>query len=295
MHDPALKSYFADRDIIEILIRDHVPQWAGEIDFTTLREEPTELVSKKTLEKRRADMIWSADTTDGRRVVFLIEFQRKAEWRMALRTNTYASLILERITPGDPLPELVCLVLYHGDGPWRGPDHVTELFERTDPGRFQLVSWKDEDTGRPADNLAALLLGLARNLPPEEMAEQAASLRQKVAELGNPRLEASLGEKVRTMLELRDYTGVLKLEGAETMEETVDRFQQGLQDLVQRAREGQATVLRRQIARRFGEDTARRVSEVLEGLPGPDAIDMVTDALFECGTGEEFVERLRTA
>ena len=26
-----------------------------------------------------------------------------------------------------------------------------------------------------------------------------------------------------------------------------------------------------------------------------DAIDMVTDALFECGTGEEFVERLRTA
>ena len=172
---------------------------------------------------------------------------------------------------------------------------MTELFKRSDPGRFQLVSWKDEDTGRPADDLAALLLGLGRNLPPEEMAEQAAALRQKVAELGNPRLEAVLGEKVRTMLELRDYTGVLKLEGAETMEETVDRFQQGLQDLVQRAREGQATVLRRQIARRFGEETAGRVSEVIEGMPGPDAIDMVTDALFECGTGEEFVERLRTA
>ena len=87
------------------------------------------------------------------------------------------------------------------------------------------------------------------------------------------------------------------------MEETVDRFQQGLQDLVQRAREGrregrregQKTVLRRQIVRRFGEDTAGRVSEVIEGLPGPDAVDRVTDALFECGTGEEFVERLRTA
>ena len=83
------------------------------------------------------------------------------------------------------------------------------------------------------------------------------------------------------------------------MEETVDRFQQGLQDLVQRAREGrregQKTVLRRQIARRFGEDTAGRVSEVIEGLPGPDALDRVIDALFECGTGEEFVERLRTA
>ena len=284
MHDPALKSYFADRDFIEILILDHVPQWAGEIDFTTLREEPTELVSKKTLEKRRADMIWSADTTDGRRVVFLIEFQRRADWYMAVRTTTYASLTLERIRAGadfrsgDPLPELVCLVLYHGDGPWRGPDHVTELFKRSDPGRFHLVSWKDEDTGRPADNLAALLLGLGRNLPPEEMAAQAAAVRLKVAELGNPRLEASLGEKVRTMLVLRDYTGVLKLEGAKTMEEMVDRFQQGLKDLVQRGaregrregrREGQETVLRRLIARRFGEDTAGRVSECSRGCPGP--------------------------
>ena len=272
----------------------------GRSNFTTLREEPTELVSKKTLEKRRADMIWSADTTDGRRVVFLIEFQRKAEWRMAVRTQTYASLMLERINPGDPLPELVCLVLYHGDGPWRGPDHVTSLFKRSDPGRFHLVSWKDENTGRPAKDLAALLLGLARNLPPEEMAAQAAALRLKLAELGNPRLDAVLAEKVRTMLGLRGYTGILKLEGAETMEETVDRFQQGLQDLVQRGaregrREGQKIVLRRQVARRFGEETAGRVSEVLEGLPGTDAIDMVTDALFECGTGEEFVERLRTA
>ena len=80
------------------------------------------------------------------------------------------------------------------------------------------------------------------------------------------------------------------------MDETVDRFQQGLQELFERgAREGRATVLRRQIARRFGEDTAGRVSEVIEGLPGPDALDRVIDALFECGTGEEFVERLRMA
>ena len=53
-------------------------------------------------------------------------------------------------------------------------------------------------------------------------------------------------------------------------------------------------VLRRLIARRFGEETAGRVSGVLAGLPGPDAVDAVTDALFECGTGEEFVERVGT-
>ena len=32
-----------------------------------------------------------------------------------------------------------------------------------------------------------------------------------------------------------------------------------------------------------------------EGLPGPEGIDRLTDALFECGTGEEFIERVRAA
>ena len=62
MHDPFLKSVFADRRMVEILIRGHVSEWADEIDFTTLREEPTQLVSKKTLQLRHPDMIWSADT-----------------------------------------------------------------------------------------------------------------------------------------------------------------------------------------------------------------------------------------
>ena len=89
------------------------------------------------------------------------------------------------------------------------------------------------------------------------------------------------------------------------MDEMAERFQRGLDELVERgaregrregrregAREGRVMVLRRLIARRFGEETAGRVSGVLDGLPGADAVDTVTDALFECGTGEEFVERV---
>ena len=102
------------------------------------------------------------------------------------------------------------------------------------------------------------------------------------------------------MLELRGYTQKLQLGGAKTMNELDDRFQRGLDELVQRGarqgrQQGQVMVLRRQITRRFGEETAGQVSEVLEELPGPDGIDRVTDALFECGTGEEFIERVRTA
>ena len=315
MHDPFLKSVLADHRMIEILIRDHVPEWADAIDFSTLRQEPTALVSKKTLQRRHPDMIWSAETTDAGRVIFLIEFQRQAEWLMALRTTTYTALALEGIAAEegsratDALPEFVYLVLYHGDGQWSGPDHVTDLFRRSDPGRFRLVSWREGETaGRPRDDITALVLGLARSLSLEEMAAQVAALRLAVEEHGDPGLDAFMAERMDTMLELRDYPEELQLGGAKTMTEMVERFHRSLDELVQRGarqgrqqgrrqgrQQGQAMVLRRQIARRFGEETAGKVSEILEALPGTDDIDRVTDALFECGTGEEFIERVRTA
>lgn len=50
--------------------------------------------------------------------------------------------------------------------------------------------------------------------------------------------------------------------------------------------------MRRLAARRFGEETAGRLSAELEELSGDD-IDGVTDALVECATGDEFIERVR--
>ena len=47
--------------------------------------------------------------------------------------------------------------------------------------------------------------------------------------------------------------------------------------------------------RKFGDDTAGQLSELLDGLTGLDNIDRVTDALLECGTGEEFIERMQMA
>ena len=297
MHDAFLKSVFADRRMVEILIIGHVPEWADEIDFTTLREEPTELVAKKTLQLRHPDLIWSAETVDGGRVMFLMEFQRTAERLMALRTTTYTALTLERIASaedfrvGDPLPEFVYLVLYHGDGPWSAPARVADLFRRSDPGLFRLVSWREgERAGRPRDDITALVLGLARNLSPEDMATQLAALRLTVEGHGDAGLDAFMVERVDTVLALRGYPEELKLGGAKTMAEMVDRFQKGLDKLVQR---GEARVLRRQIAHRFGEETAGRLGEQLEELSGPEGIAKVTDALIECGTGEEFIERVR--
>ncbi len=193
----------------------------------------------------------------------------------------------------EPLSEFVYLVLYHGDGSWSGPDHVTDLFQRSDPGRFRLVSWREwAGAGRPGDDTTALVLSLARSLSFEEMAAQVAALRLRVVERGDASLDAFMVERMGTMLRLRNYSEELKLGGAKTMTEVAERFHRSLDELVQR---GARQSLQRLIARRFGEETAGQVSDVLEGLPGPEDIDRVTDAVIECGTGEEFIARVRTA
>lgn len=127
---------------------------------------------------------------------------------MALRTTTYTALTLEGVAaepdfrPGDPLPEFVYFVLYHGDGPWTAPTHVTDLFQRSDPGRYRLVPW-GEGAGddRPRDDLTALVLGLARNLSPEDMAGQLSALWRTIERHGDPDLAGLMGQSVDTMLE----------------------------------------------------------------------------------------------
>ena len=306
MYDAFLKSVFADRRMVEILIRRHAPEWAFEIDFSTLREEPSGLVSKKTLQRRHPDMIWSAAVSKGRRVLFLLEFQRTVEPLMALRTTTYTALTLEGIAAGpdfragDRLPEFVYFVLYHGDGPWTAPNRVTDLLERSDPARYRLVRWSGEAGDDPGSaDLTALVLGLARDLSPPDMAEQLAVLWRALERHGTAGLEGLMARTVNTMLELRDYPGRFTREGATAMAEVMDRFKQGMEELVRKGQregrqQGQALVLRRLAARRFGEETAGRLSAKLEELDGDD-IDGVTDALFECGTAEEFIERVRMA
>ena len=178
------------------------------------------------------------------------------------------------------------------------PDRLADLFERSEPGSYRLVEWQGggtEDDPHP-DDLAALVLGLARNLSPEEMAEQLLALWRTVEERGDADLEGFMVRAVATMLQLREYPERLERRGARTMAWEVDRFKQGMEELVQKGRrEGRALLLRQQAARRFGEETAGRLSEVLGEVSGPDDIDRVTDALFDCATGEEFIRRVRTA
>ena len=84
------------------------------------------------------------------------------------------------------------------------------------------------------------------------------------------------------------------------MTEMVERFQRSLEELVQKGarqgrQEGQVLVLRRQIARKFGDDTAGQLSELLDDVSGSEDIDRVADALIDCATEREFIERMQMA
>ena len=72
------------------------------------------------------------------------------------------------------------------------------------------------------------------------------------------------------------------------------KFERSLDELFDRgARESARRVLRRLATRRFDEQTAGRLAGLLAELSEPEDIDRVSDALLDCSTGEELIERVR--
>ena len=58
--DAALKKLFSHPRMIELLIRRHVPQWDGKIDYSTLERLPAELIDER-LRRRYPDMMWGRE------------------------------------------------------------------------------------------------------------------------------------------------------------------------------------------------------------------------------------------
>ena len=118
-----------------------------------------------------------------------------------------------------------------------------------------------------------------------------------------PWLESSppaMVQAVDAMLVLRNFPERLKREkGAGTVAEMEDGLERIPDESVRRVmrqgiRLGQALLLRDQAARRFGKQTAPWLFYLVDDLSGRESIDRVTDALIECGTAAEFIERVQT-
>ncbi len=75
-HDASYKVFFARRRTVADTLRASASDIAAQLDFATLERMPASFVTR-ALDQRHADMLWRAQTTDGRwlYILILLEFQ----------------------------------------------------------------------------------------------------------------------------------------------------------------------------------------------------------------------------
>ena len=225
-NDPAFKHLFSHRQMIELVIRRHFPEWHGTIDYSTLERRPTELIDDKKLLKRYSDTIWHARTTDGTTdLLLLLEFQGKPERHMVLRTTAYNALAVqelikddEKLRRGERQLAVASLVLHHGDRKWKAPTHLDELFRGTALYTHRVADrLPSDDSPRKLLDLPQLVLDIAALKKPADVARWVAELGRLVADCDNEDFNRFMARGVRAVLRSKkvDHYG---LEEAETME-----------------------------------------------------------------------------
>ena len=85
-----------------------------------------------------------------------------------------------------------------------------------------------------------------------------------------------------------------------TLEERVAEWpkqwlREGREQGIREGIEHERALLRRQVAARFGAETAERVSEVLAGISDPEGLAEAGEWLVRCETGKEFLARVEPA
>ena len=319
MLDAGFKKFFSSPRLVELLIRAHVPEWSDSVDFQTLRKLPTEFIARPLL-RRLADMIWWARKTDGKtQVAFLLEIQGHSERHMALRTTEYATLLLTELGehadfgPEGGLPEVVVMVLHHGDRPWNAPTRLSDLFRHSSPSEYRVVSrrpWNDPAKPTPSD-LPAMVLELSRDWAPAELRSHLAALRVVIRQAGDVGFHEYMAECVGALLVSRGYSDKELLAEVSSMDGMSARWNQGIDEMVRqrygdgipRSRaqaiergieRGQVMLLRRQTARKFGSATAHELDRLLDGRSDPDHLARIADVILECDSGEDFIARVQS-
>ena len=309
MYDAALKKIFSHRLMIELLIRRHVPEFADRIDFRSLETLNTELIGKGFV-KRYADLLLRADLKDeDGALVLSIEFQDRPERNMAFRTTMYNLLVAQTLIDDDrkhgrPRRTLAIrsLVLHHGHGPWNAPTRLADLFVESAPDTYKVVSRKPAGGSPPVPlDLPEMVLRLGHDWTPEVLRSELPRLWRVIEDLGDEHFDQFMAETLKEVLISEGYSSQ-QLEEAMTMGTVKTAFQRGLEDIDQQGfrrgrkeghEKGQARLLRRQVTRRFGPETAGELSRLLARRTDPGLAARAADAILDCDSAEEFLARVR--
>ena len=335
VHDENYKKLFAFPRMVEDLLRGFAArEWAGALDFSTLRKVAAEYVSDALL-KRHGDTVWQVRFRDSRDLLIPLEFQSRDDPRMALRILAYTSLLYQELARNEApvldkygrLPSVLPVVLYNGAAPWKAAQEVSELVQPVEGAlaayrpsqRYHVLDERHvgaDDLPRP--NLMTAVVRLERIRTPWDLLEVVDVLREWLRSPEDDELRRAFTDWVRQVAE-RLVPGGATLPAEMGLEEVrmtlVERVsewpkqwvregrEQGVREGLEQGREqgiaqGRAeerALLCRLAATRFGADTAERLSEVLAGIGDPEHLAEVGEWLVRCDTGGEFLTRVGPA
>lgn len=205
--------------------------------------------------------------------------------RMAVRIVTYVGLLYQdlikrrEVTAGERLPPVFPAVIYNGAKRWTSARELAELIEacagglsRYQPRRRYFVLDEGDEEAVEADNTFGAIVALETGPAPEELARVVARLARRLQAPENRELRRALavwihrvvlerlvpGEAIPAVDELTEIESMLAERVVEWTEKWKQQgIEQGLEQGIEQGKrlgrlEGEATVLARQLARRFG-------------------------------------------
>jgi hypothetical protein len=251
--------------MVEDLLREFVAEpWVEELDFSTAERINSSYVSPG-YSQREGDMVWKIETRGGVSVYILLELQSSVDPYMPLRNMTYEGLsyqdmIARNWLTTDKLPPAIVVLLYNGEGPWRGPHEISELIERFHPSAEIYVprlhcrlidesSFGIEALERSMSPVASLFR-LERSLNPQDVQK---SVLRLIEVLKGPEdrelrgaFRAWLGRRLHRM-------GITDLAEAQNLEEVPAMLEKRMEEWSRRQRqEGEAELLMAMLEEKFG-------------------------------------------
>ena len=311
------------------------PQSLEALDFEGVEKLPAAWVSKD-FRRRYGDLVWripfrevNGDTAPRTWLIMLLEFQSEDDGRMSLRALWYACELWRDLEAQGVLdengrrPPLLPVVIHNGAAPWRSPiqlaDWTLEPFApalRKDLWSLQpsaglhvvdFPSHREDDL--VAGNLTSLQIGFEQAGPRDfdrllpALAElPSAGLRRTAYNWVRLRAKHYFGFELEPMEETDMKTTVFRSRLDENMKRATeawfaDGLRQGRAEGVEMGIEQQRSSLGRQVAAKFGPDSARRFAPLLAGVAEADKLANLAVALLKADSEAELVaevERIGT-
>ena len=331
-HDASYKSFFAHRRTVADTLRASAIDIAAHLDFTTLERMSASFVTR-ALGQRHVDMLWRVQTTGGRwlYILVLLEFQSTVDPTMALRMTNYVTTVwmqleADDLGPGGEFPFVLPIVIYNGGRPWTAATDIADLPAQMPKAtlgymlrhRYLLIEIQTEDPEQlPPDNVLAMIAKFEQAPTAEATEELIRSLPEWIKSIRLPELREPFLEWIEQVVTERhgeagrELRRNLRREGEPKVTTLLDRarqwgkerdehwLQKGLEKGIKEERRAslqrERELVHRLVTRRFGPGTAEQLVPLLDRLSDPGSIVAIADAVIECETGEEFLQRVREA